>query len=81
MTTTRKRRGRNVPHAVDRIYARVDQHAKEKLDSVADITGISAALVLERILLELELDVHGLPHGWAEDYLTAEQGELPVDDS
>ncbi|MBI9115279.1 hypothetical protein [Sanguibacter suaedae] len=52
-----------------------------KLDSVVDITGLSAALVLERIFLDLVLDVIGLPHGWAEDYLTPAQGELPVDDS
>jgi predicted transcriptional regulator len=79
MTTTRKRRSRADQPAA-RVWARVDEDVKKRLVHIADTTGLSESFVLERILREMPLDVHGLPEGWAAEFLTAEQGELPVDD-
>lgn len=54
----------------------VERVAKERLDRVAEIAGVSSAVMFEHIIGHLELTDQGLPVTWPEN---PRDGELPID--
>ncbi|WP_454115742.1 hypothetical protein [Microbacterium lacticum] len=55
----------------------VEAEAKRKLDDVADLAGVSSAVMFEHIMKHLELNGRGLPITWPQQEL--HHGELPID--
>lgn len=54
----------------------VERVAKARLDRVAEIAGVSSAVMFEHIIEHLELTDQGLPLTWPAN---PRDGELPID--
>lgn len=53
----------------------VERSAKERLDRVAEIAGVSSAVMFEHIMQNIELTDQGLPVTWPAN---PRDGELPI---
>jgi hypothetical protein len=54
----------------------VERASKERLDRVAEIAGVSSAVMFEHVIDNLVLTDQGLPVTWPEK---SRDGELPID--
>lgn len=53
----------------------VERAAKSRLDRVAELAGVSSAVMFEHIMQNIELTDQGLPATWPEN---PRDGELPI---
>lgn len=54
----------------------VERAAKARLDRVAEIAGVSSAVMFEHIMSNVQLTDQGLPASWPAN---PRDGELPID--
>lgn len=56
----------------------VEKEAKDRLDRLAELAGVSSAVMFEHIIGKLEVNTRGLPVTWPQQELN--DGEIAIDD-